>query len=130
MCAFHFRLYLGVTDREVETVFRTTDGFTTPWIKWGPNEPQGTAGLPEGREDCATMHPTDSGMWIDNWCSDEMEYYCEGNLTWEAIHVISLHFHVFSDLLYIPSGLLKRCLFRNRFKRCAISFSCQFHIYY
>ena len=87
-CLFHFSLYLGLTDLEVETVFRTTDGFIVPWIKWGPAEPQGTAGLREGREDCVTMHPTNSGIQADNWCTNEVVYYCEGNVIWEAIHLI------------------------------------------
>ena len=77
---FVLRFFLGLTDREVETVFRTTDGFITPWVKWGSTEPSGNTGRPEGKDDCVTWHSNYNGVWADNTCSTQIEYYCEGSV--------------------------------------------------
>ena len=36
---YNSRLHLGVGDLAVETVFRTVDGFVTPWVNWDSTEP-------------------------------------------------------------------------------------------
>ena len=73
-----FSLYLGLSDLEVETVFRTTDGFVVPWTNWFAPNPQGNAGLAEGLEDCGgRIH--DRQKLGDYGCHHNMMYYCEGN---------------------------------------------------
>ena len=69
-------LFLGLSDLAVETVFRTVDGFVTPWVGWSSSEPNGHAGLPAEREDCVGRSP--SGAWADFDFSRNYRFYCEG----------------------------------------------------
>ena len=71
-----YRLFLGLSDASVETVFRTTDGFTTSWARWSSTEPTGYAGLPSGPEDCAGRSP--NGLWADFDVTRNYHFYCEG----------------------------------------------------
>ena len=32
-------IYLGLRDADLETVFRTDEGFTASWVKWASTEP-------------------------------------------------------------------------------------------
>ena len=86
---FDCSLYLGLSDLDVETVFRTTDGFVAPWTNWFSPNPQGNAGQAEGTEDCGgRIHEgtEDCGGRIhdrqqlgDYGCHHNMMYYCEGD---------------------------------------------------
>ena len=70
-------VWLGLTDAEVETVFRTTDGFTSPWANWHPsepNDPESTGAI----ENCVERTGPNGGTWNDNPCSISKVFYCEG----------------------------------------------------
>ena len=70
-----FRIFLGLTDAVVETVFRTPKGFTISWTNWGNTEPNDAE--IQGVEVCVARRATD-GMWNDVPCSFIRGYYCEG----------------------------------------------------
>ena len=72
------RIHLGITDAEVESVFRTTAGFTTPWAKWQSGHPNDA--LASGVEDCGGRHPS-NGLWTDINCGGNYAFYCEGEKT-------------------------------------------------
>ena len=74
---YNSRLHLGVSDLAVETVFRTVDGFVTPWVNWDSTEPSGTRGLADGTEDCVVRLVGDK--WNDNSVTATRRFYCEGN---------------------------------------------------
>ena len=61
----------------VETVFRTSDGFVTPWMNWDAAFPAGTAGDAEGLSDCVARM-SDDGEWKDANCFLLLHFYCEG----------------------------------------------------
>ena len=67
-----------MSDLAVETVFRTVDGFVTPWVNWSPGEPSGTAGHAHGLEDRVTRSP--GGKWFDGSVSAPRKFYCEGKV--------------------------------------------------
>ena len=67
---FH-RYYLGITDADVEGVYRSTEGLVTPWAAWDSNEPNGVR-----TENCVFR---DHGRkWDDYNCDNPLEFYCEG----------------------------------------------------
>ena len=70
-----FRIFLGLTDAVVESVYRTPEGFTTSWVNWGNTEPNDAA--QSVVEDCVVRRISD-GMWNDLSCSETRGYYCEG----------------------------------------------------
>ena len=78
---FHLltRIYLGITDTEVESVFRTTEGLTTPWAKWQPGHPN-DAKVDTAVEDCVRRDPS-NGRWTDIICGNNLAFYCEGEKT-------------------------------------------------
>ena len=58
-------------------MFRTPEGFTTPWANWNPGvEPTGTAGDASGIDDCVMRH-CGTGLWNDEYCEIHLNYYCE-----------------------------------------------------
>ena len=59
---------MGLSDLGVETVFRTTDGFTATWLRWGSSEPNGYTSRVAGLEDCITLH-NDGELFGDFSCS-------------------------------------------------------------
>ena len=61
----------------METVFRTTEGFTTPWVNWESTSPAGMAGDADGVNDCV-MRDQINGQWKDANCSTALNFYCEG----------------------------------------------------
>ena len=69
------RIYLGITDAEVESMFRTTEGFTTPWAQWQSQHPNDA--LVGAVEDCVRRDPS-NGQWTDISCSNNLKFYCEG----------------------------------------------------
>ena len=67
-----FSIWLVLTDLVVETVFRTSDGFVTPWVNWDAAFP-----VDEDINDCVVRMSSDGG-WKDADCSLEKMFYCEG----------------------------------------------------
>ena len=61
----------------METVFRTSDGFVTPWVNWDAAFPVGKVRDTEGVNDCVVRMSSD-GEWKDADCSLEKMFYCEG----------------------------------------------------
>ena len=68
-------MFLGLTDTGIESVFRTLEGFTSPWANWKPGEPNDAANADD--EDCV-RRDVSNGMWMDANCDDTREFYCEG----------------------------------------------------
>ena len=68
-----FRIWLGLSDIDTESVFRTTEGFTTQWANWKPGEPIGF--YDNLTENCVERLQT--GMWNDLPCSLARKFYCE-----------------------------------------------------
>ena len=66
---------LGVTDTQVETVFRTTEGFVMTWADWDNGQPNDVRNT--NIEDCA-FRSNAGGRWWDTRCSFEYKFYCEG----------------------------------------------------
>ena len=71
-----FSIWLGLGDLDVESVFRTTEGFTASWMNWYPGEPNGNAGHSHGLEDCV-IRCSSSEKWNDDACSLLKKFYCE-----------------------------------------------------
>ena len=76
MSHFVFSIWLGLTDIDIESVFRTTEGYKTPWVNWDSGLPNGNAGNPHDWEDCVERY-SGSGRWNDGGCSNLMKFYCE-----------------------------------------------------
>ena len=89
-CYLYFRLFLGFSDLDVESVFRTTDGFILPLINWKSHDPQGTAGHAHGLQDCGGRAIT--GRLGDYDCDDNHIYYCEGTLIWKLNTILHPRF--------------------------------------
>ena len=73
----NFSILLGITDADIETVFRRTDGFVSPWMNWQPGEPNGDGGDALHIQDCIVRMIT-SSKWVDMNCNIAITYYCEG----------------------------------------------------
>ena len=69
-----FSIWLGLSELDVRSVWRTTEGFTAPWTNWNPGEPSSPGG-----EQCAHRYPDSQlkGRWNDGGCSGHHEFYCE-----------------------------------------------------
>ena len=72
----NFSIWLGLGDLDVESVFRTTEGFTASWVNWYPGEPNGNARHSPGSDDCV-IRCLRSGKWNDAVCSLSKIFYCE-----------------------------------------------------
>ena len=71
-----FRVWLGLDDLDIESVYRTVEGFTASWANWNPGaEPNGNAGMVAGSNDCASRYST--GQWNDGNCPSQFNFYCE-----------------------------------------------------
>ena len=66
-----YRYYLGITDANVEGVYRTTEGFALTWAALDSNEPDGVR-----NQNC--VFRDDGRKWDDNPCNNPLEFYCEG----------------------------------------------------
>ena len=91
-----FRLYLGMTDATLETVFRTSEGFTTPWANWHVSSPNDA--MLNAVEDCVRRQPS-SGKWDDFRCTNTEKYYCLGENMFQQIfncEIISLTLSCYS----------------------------------
>ena len=82
MQLFSCRIFLGVSDLDLETVFRTVDGFITPWANWDSNEPSGTVGHAHGMEDVVVR--LNGGRWRDRSISQTHPFFCEGTCFWNS----------------------------------------------
>ena len=98
LVTYIFRLFLGFSDLDVQSVFRTTDGFIFPWINWKSHDPQGTAGHAHGLQDCGGRAIT--GLLGDYDCDDNHMYYCEGKLIWKLNTILDPRLRVSSMVLY------------------------------
>ena len=65
---------------EVESVFRTTEGFTTPWAKWRSGHSNDAR--VNTVEDCVRRDPS-NGLWTDINCGGNLKFYCEGEKTFQ-----------------------------------------------
>ena len=79
--SIHWSIWLGITDLDVVSVWRTPEGFVSAWLNWYSTEPNGRASGQEER--CAVRRPTHKRWW-DARCSDMEMYYCEGKLFFSA----------------------------------------------
>ena len=71
-----FRVFLGLTDTGIESVFSTQEGLTSPWANWKNGEPNdAVSGILV--EDCVIRKELD-GTWHDVDCTRSLDYYCEG----------------------------------------------------
>lgn len=64
--------WLGLTDQQVESVFRWQNGFITSWVNWFPHQPDGLKAA-----NCVLRHHP-SGKWTDEDCQTQHPFYCEG----------------------------------------------------
>ena len=76
MFANFTRIWLGLTDVEVEGIFRWADGYVATWVNWARNKPSGNVG---NNQNCVKRHP--NGQWNDLRCaSHQFHFYCETEL--------------------------------------------------
>ena len=57
-------LWIGLSDRAVEGVFESSDGFAVSYTNWAQGEPNNSA----GDEDCAELSAVWGGAWNDKQC--------------------------------------------------------------
>ena len=69
-----YSVLLGVTDAVVETMFRTSEGFLTPWTNWLDSQPDDARNVPV--EECVIRHV--GGLWHDGDCALNWNFYSEG----------------------------------------------------
>ena len=69
------RIWLGATDKDVESAFRWTDGSIVSWVNWDTGHPAGTTGA--GSEKDCLVRNGNEGKWVDNNCADTKKFYCE-----------------------------------------------------
>ena len=67
------RLWLGATDRDVESVFRWTDGSLINYVNWDDGQPTGTA---NSNLNCLGLSPS-TMKWTDYECTDNKQFLCE-----------------------------------------------------
>ena len=58
----------------METLFRTQEGFVTPWANWNNGEPNDA--INSAVEDCVIRNM--DGGWGDAGCFVQWNFYCEG----------------------------------------------------
>ena len=72
-------LWLGLSDLEVHSVYRTVEGILPAWTNWYPWQPSFEEKLKTGHtleQSCAVRIRTD-GKWDDNDCGRTERFYCE-----------------------------------------------------
>ncbi|KAA0703915.1 Collectin-12 Collectin-3 [Triplophysa tibetana] len=67
------KIWIGLTDSEVEGRWKWVDGNTPTSSFWGSAEPNG-----QGRENCVL---TDSSVWADFPCNEAFKWICEKKIT-------------------------------------------------
>lgn len=70
--------WMGLTDREVENVWRWLDGTEPAFTKWKPGQPDNWGHGHEMGEDCAGL--IHEGLWNDFFCEDLISYVCEKDM--------------------------------------------------
>ena len=63
-------IWLGLTDAEVESVFRWFDGSVITWVSWTPGQPDGSIFA-----NCVVRQQ--DGKWLDEDCESQFQFYCE-----------------------------------------------------
>ena len=64
------KIWLGLTDTAVESVFQWFDGSVTTWVNWTPGEPDGSVSA-----NCVVRQKY--GKWLDEGCESQFHFYCE-----------------------------------------------------
>ncbi|KAM9331906.1 collectin-12-like isoform 2-T2 [Pholidichthys leucotaenia] len=67
--------WIGLTDKEVENVWRWLDGTEPTFTQWKPGQPDNWSHGHEKGEDCAGI--IRDGLWNDFSCEDLINYICE-----------------------------------------------------
>ncbi|XP_053268388.1 collectin-12 [Pleuronectes platessa] len=67
--------WMGLTDREEESVWRWLDGTQPAFTKWKPGQPDNWGHGHETGEDCAGL--IHEGLWNDFLCEDLISFICE-----------------------------------------------------
>ncbi|XP_074549593.1 collectin-12-like isoform X1 [Halichoeres trimaculatus] len=70
--------WMGLTDREVEGVWRWLDGTEPVFTKWKPGQPDNWGHGHATGEDCAGL--IHEGLWNDFFCEDLISYICEKDM--------------------------------------------------
>ncbi|KAJ8419192.1 hypothetical protein AAFF_G00006910 [Aldrovandia affinis] len=70
--------WLGLTDEEVENVWRWVDGSMPTFTKWKPGQPDNWSHGHQNGEDCAGL--IHQGLWNDFFCDDLNGIICERDL--------------------------------------------------
>uniref|UniRef100_A0A8C3AV75 Collectin-12 n=1 Tax=Cyclopterus lumpus TaxID=8103 RepID=A0A8C3AV75_CYCLU len=95
--------WMGLTDREEETVWRWLDGTVPAFTKWKPGQPDDWGHGHEVGEDCAGL--IHEGLWNDFFCEDLISYICEKDLetctSAVALSVIPTLLHREADVLMV-----------------------------
>ncbi|KAM9827171.1 collectin-12-like [Neosynchiropus ocellatus] len=68
-------LWIGLTDRDEENVWRWLDGTQPAFTKWKPGQPDNWNHGHESGEDCAGL--VHDGLWNDFFCEDLISFICE-----------------------------------------------------
>ena len=68
-----FSVWLGATDKDVETAFRWTDGSIVSWVKWDRFQPKGRV---NNDNDCIAVN-RETKKWADYDCDANITFYCE-----------------------------------------------------
>ncbi|XP_029019702.2 C-type lectin domain family 4 member M-like [Betta splendens] len=72
-------MWIGLTDRETEGVWKWVDGTRLTTSFWGPNEPNSFFGI---NEDCAvTGYHSGEDSWNDDTCEKEKLWICEKRMS-------------------------------------------------
>ena len=64
------KIWLGLTDTAVESVFRWFDGSVITWVNWTPGQPDGSVSA-----NCVVRQQ--DGKWMDEGCENQFQFYCE-----------------------------------------------------
>uniref|UniRef100_A0A3Q0SDB6 Collectin-12 n=1 Tax=Amphilophus citrinellus TaxID=61819 RepID=A0A3Q0SDB6_AMPCI len=67
--------WMGLTDREEESMWRWLDGTEPTFTKWKPGQPDNWGHGHEKGEDCAGL--IHEALWNDFFCEDLISYICE-----------------------------------------------------
>ena len=71
------RLWIGLEDTEVESMFRWTDGYLVTWVNWHGGRALGDSRDGPQIRDCVYRLSGSTGKWVDGDCTDNRAYYCE-----------------------------------------------------
>ena len=74
----YFSFWLGVSDLDVHSVYRTVEGYIPPWSNWGSGEPSFRSKV--GDLNCVRrLEASNDRKWYDTKCSWSTWFYCESS---------------------------------------------------